>query len=420
MVSNTTPRWASRVVLLALIVVVGGLFYRMLAPYLLPLFLAAVTAVICEPLFNRFLSLLRDNREIAAGATVTCLLLAVLTPLLVGTAVASAQLYELVQTAPDNPNWKKTMRLLKEELEHPDRLAAMVSNWTGNPVDADELANDLQRQLQSLGTTVWRKTSGATGSLLASAPAGFVYIIAVYFFLLDGRSMMEDSDRMLPFNVEYRRALVTKFEQAVRGVVTATFAAAMAQGVATAAALYVCGFRQFMILTMLGTIMSLVPVVGTWLVWGPAAVWLWWDGQYGWAIGLAVWGILVVGILDNVVRAYVLNTNVELHPLLATLSVLGGLEVLGLWGVFVGPIAATCLQTLARILTAELGSPVAESQAHDPTGAAAPGAESPGTELPGQTPSSAAPAVSEPLQNDASATSAEKTSPQPATENGQR
>ncbi len=89
--------------------------------------------------------------------------------------------------------------------------------------------------------------------------------------------------------------LVNQFETAVRGVVLATVAAAAGQGVATAAAVWLCGFSGFFLLAILGTLSALVPVMGTWLIWGPAAVWLYLSGHTLAAVLLALWGILVVG-----------------------------------------------------------------------------------------------------------------------------
>jgi hypothetical protein len=70
---------------------------------------------------------------------------------------------------------------------------------------------------------------------------------------------------------------------------------------------------------------------------------------------LAVYGSVVVGLLDNVIRSYVLHSNVKLHPLLAFVSVMGGIQLMGLWGVFVGPVVASCLHALVKIFNTELG-----------------------------------------------------------------
>jgi hypothetical protein len=134
----------------------------------------------------------------------------------------------------------------------------------------------------------------------------------------------------------------------------ATFMAALVQGVATTLALWLAGFENLFILFILATVASLIPMAGAWLIWGPCAVILVARGQVGAAVLLAVYGVAVVGMIDNVVRTYVLRSDTKLHPLLALISVLGGLQVLGLWGVFIGPIVASCLHALIKIFNIEL------------------------------------------------------------------
>jgi len=98
----------------------------------------------------------------------------------------------------------------------------------------------------------------------------------------------------------------------------------------------------------------LIPLAGTSLVWVPCVLWLAWQGQWMSVVLLSLYAIAIVGTLDNVVRTYVLNANVKLHPLLALISVLGGLQWIGLWGVFIGPIIASCLHALIEIFNTEL------------------------------------------------------------------
>jgi hypothetical protein len=90
------------------------------------------------------------------------------------------------------------------------------------------------------------------------------------------------------------------------------------------------------------------------LMWGPCAVWLACTGHWGGAIFLVVYGAGFVGTLDNVIRTYVLQSNVTLHPLLAFVSVLGGLQLMGFWGVFIGPVVAALLHGLIKIFNGEL------------------------------------------------------------------
>ena len=89
-------------------------------------------------------------------------------------------------------------------------------------------------------------------------------------------------------------------------------------------------------------------------VWAPCVVWLAMHGEWTSAVLLAAWGIIVVSMLDNIVKMYVLQNGADLHPLLAFISVVGALQVMGLWGIFIGPIVASCLFALIQIFNEEL------------------------------------------------------------------
>ena len=130
----------------------------------------------------------------------------------------------------------------------------------------------------------------------------------------------------------------------------ATFFAALAQALATVAALWLLGFDHLFVIFIVALLMSMIPMMGTWLVWLPCAGYLLYNGHWFQSLLLTVYGAAFIGMLDNVVRTYVLNTDVKLHPLLALISVLGGLQVMGLWGMFVGPIVASCLHALVQDL----------------------------------------------------------------------
>ena len=217
------------------------------------------------------------------------------------------------------------------------------------------------RSLGSLGQTVSTtvsKTVDIVGQLLSATVAILValtiYVISLYYFLADGPELLSAAEALIPVHVDYQRDLLNEFAKAVRSVVLATFMAAIAQGVATTVALEVLGFGHLLVILILSIVLSLIPLAGAWLVWAPFAISLFASGHWIQGTLLTVYGLVVVGMLDNVVRAYVLNSDTKLHPLLALVSVLGGIQTMGLWGIFIGPIVASCLYALIRIFNTEL------------------------------------------------------------------
>jgi predicted PurR-regulated permease PerM len=142
-----------------------------------------------------------------------------------------------------------------------------------------------------------------------------------------------------------------------RAVVVATLLSAFAQGLLAGVGFYFAGLQSVFLLMVLAMLLAMVPFVGTTLVWVPACLWLYfYEGRTLAAILLAIYCGAVVSLADNVIKPMVLHGRSNLHPLLALLSVLGGVQALGPIGIFIGPMVVAFLQTLLNMLHTELNS----------------------------------------------------------------
>ncbi|OUT62907.1 MAG: hypothetical protein CBB71_01165 [Rhodopirellula sp. TMED11] len=200
--------------------------------------------------------------------------------------------------------------------------------------------------------------SGATGKIVTHTLfAMFIMIIAVFFFFVDGPSMLQTIMRLSPLEEEYERQLLLEFDKTSRAVVLASILSALAQGILATIGFIACGFESWVLLFMITTLMAPIPFLGAASVWVPAALYLAVVDQNYWAAALlAIYGAALVSQIDNVIKAVVLHGHSELHPLVALLSVLGGVPVFGPIGILVGPMVVVFLQTLLEILNHELAS----------------------------------------------------------------
>jgi len=351
-------RYVSMAVLLALIVLLGSTFYRVISPFVLPMFLAAVMAVICQPMQEYFLKKTGQRTVWAAALTTSAITSIIVCPLVIATFVAATNLYDIADQQVGG-DWNRGLEVLWR------RCAMPLLEWASRYVPgglSDERLVELEMEFVSnirataaqLAGTTFSIASSTVGMFVSLAIAAGAFLTALYYFLADGRSILTAVEELIPLPVDYQRHLGDRFACVVRAVVIATFAAAFAQGLATAIALQVAGMGHFFIFLVIASIISLIPLAGAWMVWGPCAVWLALQGQWWAAIGLTVWGVAVVAMLDSTVKMYVLQSEAELHPLIAFISVIGALRVMGLWGIFIGPIVASCLFALIQILNTEL------------------------------------------------------------------
>ena len=418
-------RLVSLGIVTALIACLGITFYQVIAPFLMPLFLAAMIALLCQPVLRYFLHRCKGRRALAAGFSTAAIVGSVMLPLvvivllgvlqflgsnfrdidsdLIRAKIADRQLDELrddLLKAEDvvygwvfksseitqvdrlllgDAELKKVEELIRTErpATAPGPLERSRHEWLiGKLIQVRDHSLQVMQSLafktagvvgSSLGSAV-NRTVDLLGAFVGALVALFVFTLALYYFFLDGPDMVCAVQALIPVEKSHQQELMQQFAGSVRAVVLATFLAAIGQGLATALALQCVGMGHFFLFAIIATFSALIPMAGTWLVWVPCALWLGFvDGSWGSATFLAVVGVGPIGMMDNVVRTWVLKNDTSLHPLLAFVSVLGGLQVMGLWGVFIGPIVACCLHSLIEIFNVELGEIAGQEAAESST-----------------------------------------------------
>ncbi|MCA9102451.1 MAG: AI-2E family transporter [Planctomycetales bacterium] len=235
-----------------------------------------------------------------------------------------------------------------------DLLGEVPLQWLKERTNMD--VGDLQELLYRLaapGMVVSR--ASRVGGALADLVIGIVVtVLALYYFLADGPAMVETVMRLSPLDDRYEQAMLTEFNRISRAVVVATLLSAVVQGVMAGIGYYVAGLGAVFLLTLLTMMFAMVPFVGAASVWGSCCIYLLLIDRPWAAALLAVYGVSVVSMLDNVIKPMVLHGQSNLHPLLALLSVLGGAKALGPIGILVGPMVVAFMQALLNMLQVEI------------------------------------------------------------------
>jgi predicted PurR-regulated permease PerM len=226
-----------------------------------------------------------------------------------------------------------------------------------------ELANPTREDLQRVGERIFagapdwfRSVGGATGSFTGKLLVGIVItVISLHFFLADGPVMVRTVMRLSPLDDRHEKELLVEFDRVSRAVVLATLLAAVVQGILAGIGFWLAGLGSVFLLAVLTTVFALIPFVGAATIWVPASLYLFFVEERTLAAALlAAYGAGIVSLSDNLIKPLVLHGQSNLHPLLALLSVLGGVHALGPIGVLVGPMVVVFLQTLLNILHREL------------------------------------------------------------------
>lgn len=402
------PRVVSFIVLLAILLLMGAVFFQVIAQFVVPLFLAAVLVVIFKPLHERIRRRVPNSPRIAAMTTTLLILLVALLP----TAWLGWNAYlecrhvysEYLSTDEQRAALEKQlMGRIQPTLDYLDRFTRRRPPSTKAEADAkatgdvqpaetatpattpapgetpadEEVAGDAKPPEKTAApslTTDWgnRIAAFVGGTLLTTVQAVVslvvglaIMTIALYYFFLDGPSMISTIMRMSPIDDAYERELLDKFATVSRAVVVASLASAVAQGLLAGVGYYFAlnAGAPIFLLTMVTMLFGIVPFVGAAAVWVPTALWIYMfqtvegstaHGDAVSAIGLAIYGAVVVSGVDNIIKPMVLHGQSNLHPLLALISVLGGVQVLGPIGILVGPMLVAFFQALVNMVNKEL------------------------------------------------------------------
>jgi len=362
------PQKVSFVILLAILLAIAFLFFKVMANFLLPIFLALLLVVMFGPLHRWFVAKCGGRQRVAAGLTTLSILVICLLPLAV---IITQAAYEAVRIY---------AQVSAGEIPLPDadREIAKLNAQFGLRLSDEYIQQTIQEKVREwLGPLVLSTTRYAGATLL-----GFgIMVISLYYFLADGPGMIRTLMRLSPLDDHYEDQLIDQFENISRAVVVASLLSAAVQGILGGVGYYLVGLDSVFLLIMLTMLLALVPFVGAAAVWVPVCLWIgFYEKNMTTAVILALYSGLIVSMADNVIKPFILHGRSSLHPLLALLSVLGGVQALGPIGIFVGPMVVVFLQTLLNMLHTELNriddeDAASESDSEDASGGDAEAAE---------------------------------------------
>ena len=326
----------------AAVVLLAYLTYRLFEPFLVPLCWAGVLVVCFYPMHARFERRWGSGWAAALGTIIVTLAL-VLPGLLVTTAFVREAAQAIVNL---------TTAVESGQLARIERVGAWIEiNLLGHP------ATTLPSLLREIAARTTGSVTEQAAAMLRNAAVfilSFVTMLfAVFFFFRDAPSIVDILRRLLPFEESRRERILTQARDLIFASVVAGLIVAAIQGFLGGAAFAVLGFGEPVFWGVMMGFFSLLPVIGAWIIWAPAAIWLAMTGHVVQAVVLAVFGAAVVGLVDNFLRPILLSGRAELNGLLIFIGLLGGVAVFGFLGLVLGPIILATVATLFDTYTRE-------------------------------------------------------------------
>lgn len=336
---------------LLLVVIITITLFWMLRPFMLPLFWAVVLAVLFRGVYRGWLQLMRGWRNSAALVTLLTAVLIVIVPLaLIGVALTNEVIGLYTRLADGAVDVEAPLRWIEEQAP---LVADQLQRFGIAPQNLTEWATQAAATVSQF---VAQQAFALTQNAAQFAVMFFLMLYVLYFFIRDGDRLLELLVRALPLGDAREHRLFERFVLVARATVKGTLVVAAVQGGLGGVLFWIVGIQAPVLWAVVMAILALLPVVGTFLVWGPAAIYLFTVGQIGSAIFLVIGGAFVVGLVDNFLRPILIGRDARMPDWLVLVSTLGGLVKFGLTGFVAGPMLAAFFMVAWEIFGEEFSA----------------------------------------------------------------
>ena len=308
-----------------------------LEPFLVPLAWAGVIAIATFPVYERLLLRLGNREGRTAGVMVLGVVLTVIVPAIILAfllAEEAALLYRALNQATAGGGQVNLDWLQRHSAFAPPVRTAMA--WLGRL--GVNLGADLTPAAKGAMAFVVNYAASAVKNILLFLVQLFLVVFSLFFLYRDGRRIQRSFWSVLPVEEEKKRVLEGIVTRILPSVLTGILLTALVQGILGGIGFWISGLPSPIFFGALICVASLLPVVGTMLVWLPGALYLLFQGMTGWGMFLLAWGFLVVGSSDNILRPLLSRKQSGLPVFLLMLGSLGGLVAFGLVGLILGPV----------------------------------------------------------------------------------
>lgn len=323
-------RW---VVLLSGVMLAFYLCWLMLQPFVQVLLWALVLTTSFEPLHARVLARVR-HPDLSALLSCFIVVLVIGVPT---TLIGFAVVRELT------PAVDTLQKMIVSLLDPQSPVIGSVLAWLGERgVDIEAVKRQAVEQAQAglgdLTTNSIGYVRGIVSGIFGIILEIFFIFFTMYYLFRDGHKFRATLTSALPLRGRTTNRIFLRIREVIGASVYGVFIIAIIQGTLGGLAFWVIGLPSAVVWALVMTFFSLIPLAGAFIVWIPAAIYLAVIGSWGSAIGLTLWGTVVIGLVDNFLRPKLVGERAKLHELFIFFAVLGGLQVFGIVGLFLGPV----------------------------------------------------------------------------------
>lgn len=331
------PSEFQKKVFLVLLAAVSIAFFWIIWPFFGAVFWGTVLAILFTPLNHRLLVVMRGNQNLAALTTVMLCLLIVILPL---TFIAASLVQEGISF------YHKLQAGELHLIANVQRVIGSLPQWMTDLLDRlgfgsiAELQGKLSDSLME-GSKFIATQAITVGQNTFDFFIGFFIMLYLFFFLLrDSSALSVQIMQAIPLGVEHKRYLSNKFITVLHATVKGNIAVAAAQGTLGGIIFWILDIQGSLFWGVMMAFLSLLPAIGAALIWAPVAIYFLVTGDIGSGIILSAFGVLVIGLIDNILRPILVGKDTHMPDYVVLISTLGGMAIFGLNGFIIGPVIA--------------------------------------------------------------------------------
>ena len=333
---DITPRFEDRV-FLGFVVVASLAMAWIASPFYGAVLWALVTAIVFAPVNDRLMLRMPTHRNTAAGLSLIMVILLVIVP---AVAIGSLLVEEAIGTyysiQQQEIDIGRAVRDVQAAL--PPIVTETLERFGLNDFKGiqDKLSSILTSGLRLIATQALNIGQGAFSLAISMG----IMLYLTYFLLRDGRAMHRKIGEAVPMRTDQRRALFDKFITVIRATIKGSIVVAAIQGMLGGIVFAILDIQGALLWGVVMGVLSLVPAIGTALIWAPVALYLLATGAVWQGVTLILCGVFLIGMVDNVLRPILVGKDTRMPDYVVLISTLGGISVMGINGFIVGPVIA--------------------------------------------------------------------------------
>jgi predicted PurR-regulated permease PerM len=333
----------NKFIVILMVIFISAVFLSMIKSFLMAVFLAGIFSALVRPVYVKLNRKLNGRTHLSALITLVLVLIVVVIPLAGLTGVVTNQAIKVSQSI---------MPWVKKQIDEPGTYTELLEKIPYYDLVVEHREPILAKAGEMVGhvsqfliNNLSSVTMGAAHFLFML----FIWLYAMYFFLLDGDKLLDRILYYLPMKDEDEELMLDRFTSVARATLKGTAVIGILQGGLAGLAFWVVGIPSAVFWGVIMVVLSIIPSIGTAVVWGPAAIILAISGSVGKALGLLIFCGIVVGSVDNLIRPVLVGKDTQMHELMIFLGTLGGIFMFGITGMIIGPIIAALFVTIWEI-----------------------------------------------------------------------